>query len=993
MEERLIIDNIEIPLSGSLNPSFTRSITDIKEPEKRKSTYSKSIKVPNSKEANILFDSIWDINSVTNTFDPTKKADVIYIVDGWEVVRGYCQLKDITKNQNRDIEYTIVIYGELSSLFNEIKGKELTDLTGLDTYDHDLTLANQNKSSGNNGETYEIVEGGVYVPAELGKGYIYALIDFGYSTAYGKNWNVEAIGCSVYSKEYWDRIHEQAGFTYEFLDPAFEDHFKHLIVPASPSKFVLDSTEIADREFKSNTTEFTSTGTDTSNSFTGVTANDIIKFTNEISDPGGVYDPATGKFTCLDSGYYTFSGLVDVYATFTPPTGVSVESVSPFVFTLKLIRYEASTGLEVVLESSAFTIIKAGFSVGARSSDSSPTYPSGDYLIGGGLSATNPPNRLQCSAVDFELLAGDEVYLAWVGNYAGLFEDGGGIIYTGGTATVTTTAGSWFNKVANFQMLEGNTLKVEKAIPEKVKQTDFLMNYIKEYNLYVDNDPEKPNHLLYAPRDTFYRSNTIDLSGESDGVPKVSNKSVVYKPMGALDANRYIFKHKDDSDYLNTLYSDKWNETYGQREILSTNEFNNKDRKTEVSSSSTPIADNGDGNNRVIPKIIKIDETSSRILKKYNWRTLYYGGLKDNFENWLHKSDLVADVSQTKYPYAGHFDDPFNPTLDINFGLVREVFYDDTLEDITVTDNNLYNKYHSKFIREITDKDSKLVECEINMQASDFKQWSFRDLYYFDRAFFRLQEIQGFNPTSNNLTKCVFLKLKEVSPFKSQLVPADGGGTPFEPQVDDGGTGGGEVIAAEISPSKAITQSPKQNENTYNSESSNIIVGDNNKVSVKASEVVINGNDNKVYSGANNINLIGSNNNTIQPNLSNVTLINTNDVNITNSNVTYIGGNIVNTDVISLPTNVEHINSSQNVSTEVITYEVDTSSGDVTLSFNTGSIVYKEGQIWNFKKMSTQFNLIISSIGATIDGGSSVNIYSQYSSLSIQFDGVNFIII
>ena len=131
MEERLIIDNIEIPLSGSLNPSFTRSITDIKEPEKRKSTYSKSIKVPNSKEANILFDSIWDINSVTNTFDPTKKADVIYIVDGWEVVRGYCQLKDITKNQNRDIEYTIVIYGELSSLFNEIKGKELTDLNRL----------------------------------------------------------------------------------------------------------------------------------------------------------------------------------------------------------------------------------------------------------------------------------------------------------------------------------------------------------------------------------------------------------------------------------------------------------------------------------------------------------------------------------------------------------------------------------------------------------------------------------------------------------------------------------------------------------------------------------------------------------------------------------------------------------------------------------------------------------------------------------------------
>lgn len=279
------------------------------------------------------------------------------------------------------------------------------------------------------------------------------------------------------------------------------------------------------------------------------------------------------------------------------------------------------------------------------------------------------------------------------------------------------------------------------------------------------------------------------------------------------------------------------------------------------------------------------------------------------------------------------------------------------------------------------------------MQACDFKQWSFRDLYYFDRAFFRLQEIQGFNPTSNNLTKCIFLKLKEVSPFKSQLVPADGGGTPFEPQVDDGGTGGGEVIAAEISPSKAITQSPKQNENTYNSESANTIVGDNNKVSVKASEVVINGNDNKVYSGANNINLIGSNNNTIQPNISNVTLINTNDVNITNSNVTYIGGKLTNPDIISLPTNVKSVNSNQDVSIEVITYEVDTSLSDITLTFNPINTTYKEGQIWNFKKMSTQFDLIILATGATIDGVSGVRKSNQYDSVSIQFNGTNFIII
>jgi hypothetical protein len=92
MREQLFINGYEIPLSRSLDPSFTRSIADIIEPEKRSATYSKSITVPNSKEAAKVFGMIFDINVYESTFNPLIKADVIYLVDSIRVIEGIASL-------------------------------------------------------------------------------------------------------------------------------------------------------------------------------------------------------------------------------------------------------------------------------------------------------------------------------------------------------------------------------------------------------------------------------------------------------------------------------------------------------------------------------------------------------------------------------------------------------------------------------------------------------------------------------------------------------------------------------------------------------------------------------------------------------------------------------------------------------------------------------------------------------------------------------------
>lgn len=127
MKEQLFLNNIQIPLLNSINPSLTYSVADIAQPDKRKSTYSKTIKIPNSKIANQLFGGIYDINLTDGSFDTSKRVDMYYLVDGELIMEGYAQLKSIETTDNNDISYNIVLFGNTANLFSKAKGKYLTD--------------------------------------------------------------------------------------------------------------------------------------------------------------------------------------------------------------------------------------------------------------------------------------------------------------------------------------------------------------------------------------------------------------------------------------------------------------------------------------------------------------------------------------------------------------------------------------------------------------------------------------------------------------------------------------------------------------------------------------------------------------------------------------------------------------------------------------------------------------------------------------------------
>jgi len=911
--ERLYIENTYIPLSQGLNPSINKSITDIADPATRKATYSKTVSIPRSKEADKIFSHYFEFNAINRTFDVNAKAAVRYEVDSEVIINGFLKLNEIKINDFQDITYDCTMYSEVADFFADIKELYLSDLytsgvgtynEGFDKFDHTFTKEIQAYSWDN-----QIWYDGGFIPFDYGTGYVYPLIDYGLSSN-SIDFTYTQIGCALYVREILRKIIYRTGRTYtsSWIEGSV---CEHLIIPSSPDCYQLNSTEIGLREFAANTPVFTSTGTTTSGNlpYNTYSSIDKVRFTNEIVDTGLNYDPATGVFTCVSSGLYNLYSILEINATFTPGTATAVKTRCEIDGYAEIWHTPISTGVAVMVAQQPFYITHydIGFTSGARSTSATPTMGDPDYLIGKHYSvypndtsltgrSVNPPDRYEVSAAGINVLSGDTVTVyvkagLWkksssFGYSTDFFVDNGGTFYSG-NATITCSVGSFFNKVSNTMLQEGNTLTMDRILPEKIKQADFFTSICKRFNLWVDIDPTNPHNLIIETRDDYLGATVKNIHELIDRL-----KDMIQLPMGSLDAKQFYFADKPDADYWNKKYENDWQAIYGDRTVDVDSEFLSGVKKIETIFSPTTMVAKPNSD-LVLPTIEQFDQTGQPIATKHNIRLLYYAGLKPTTYAWNHINYLLAwpyvpivDTYAT-YPYAGHWDDAYNPTLDINWGLVKEVYYDDSITAINATNNNLVNLYYGKHLREVTDEDSRIVKAYVHLRPLDYVNFTFDKKYYFDYAYFRLQSIEGYNPTSEETTLCTFVMINAASDFTADIIAVDGAPSGITPDQS-----GGNVNMEETAPVKfkSAADSSSVDGNSYQTKSV-VIQGSNNLVGARSEYVEIFGDANRVMAECTNIKVNGSNN-IITAGLENVTLINTNNVTVTESNVTYIDGKI-----------------------------------------------------------------------------------------------------
>lgn len=968
--EQLIIDGVTIPVDKGISTVLTFSIKDIQQPDKVKSSFSKTIKLPGSKAINDKLNFVFEVNS-DSTFNPNLKLDAVYYQNDIAVFSGFIQLKDIHKKDYNQVEYSVVLFGETANIFRELGNKFLNDAGMLwSELDHDYTRAIQE----NSWDTSYIRNGAVTSFA-LGSGYVYPMINYGNDTDISV-YNVNEMFPAVYAKEYIDRMFADSGYTYTstFFNASL---FKHLIIPFNGKEFSPLQSELLARTIEANTALFVSSGLD---NYTLDTAlypeldyqTNTIRLTNELVDADNQYNPTTGAITVGANGIYRLSFDVTVQIDITPEGVYDPAEVGNIVGTSDKPLFINKFGLKVNgvdVNTSTSHAYATNLTPAVTYSTANPTtYPDTNFRDSDGLTSRNenPPNKYQLN-VDIQLTAGDVITIDLMTTWQAVLLNNSiapyynlvtGVAWDAEFKVTMSDANLSFKVIDSFYV-EGDPIDMFRAIPEKVKQRDFLTSIIKMFNLYMIPDENNPKNIIIEPRKDFYTTDILDWSQKLD-----YSKEHTLTPTAVTNKQKYIYTYKKDVDYYNKKYEDSWLDVYGTRDVYLENDFNKTEHKTELIFSPTPMVGQL-ANNRVISTIIDVDETLQQKTIKSNIRILYYSGLKDSSNNWVHEA-LAGNVFRGEYPYAGHFNDPYNPTIDINFGLPKEIYWDSTYGTITITNANLYETFHRKELEQLTDKDSKIFKGYFLLNPVDIANLSFRPSYFFDNEYWTLHKVM-YSSSIYQPSQCEFLKLKAVP-------------TPTVITEEIIGVGF-KSIGDEEAP--IMFQDILSGNNVINMKSSHVD-GLDNFIDKSAMFVDIKGDSNKVFTGSKNITIQGDNN-VIESNLENITLINTNDVTVTESNVTYVNGEIRGTG------SVVTITADTTATEEVKLYLCDASAGNIDVTLPTNPT---QGKTWNFKKVGSSNTVRIkSSAPVLIDGSDTTSLTANHKSVVVQFDGINYKII
>lgn len=844
---QLLINNTEVDLFEDIPVPLNLSVVDIREPQKRTGSWSKTVTIPGSKINNKLFTNFFDVNLAVQTtgatnftpdFNPNLKADAVYFIDTIEQFSGIAQLTDVRIIDDK-IEYDLVLKGRLADIFTNLGDSELTDLD-LSEFDHAYTRPNQILSLDS-----QITENGSPTPFELGKGYVYPLIDYGFTD--GTKYSVRHFFPAIYVKQYIDKLFAFTGFTFtsNFFDSTY---FKELIIPFNSDKLGLNKQEILDRSFRASrlTTDY-----ETADIPSVAFLNETVIFNDDSTgdnfDTLGVYNTANGEYILNASGDYELSleadviinwGIIDT-GPFNLPARRKIEVFIGF------IQKDTSPGIDTTINFKSRT-----FTTDDNSAHVSETWKA---IVNAKVYRLRITDKLivRIAARQIDVL---------IPNY---------------TATAKIKIGSvFFNRVANNNIAEGNTLLLNNAIPRKIKLKDFFIWIIKMFNLYIEPDKQDSKKLHIEPRDDWYASGTtVDWSSKLS-----KDRETIYKPMGELTFRKLILTYAEDKDYFNTIYKDIYDRTYGDREIDVTNDFLTETLTNSVGFASTPLVQLSNID-RFVSKIISLDKNGLIKSFKSKLRILFYKGLKTTNSTWVYNSDLGNPVVQTNYGYAGHLDDPDTPTEDLNFGVPREVFY----RAFSYTNNNLFNKYHKQMIDEITDPNAKLVTAWFNLKPTDILTLDFRDKFFFEGQFYRLNRVIDYNPIVNELTKCEFIKIID--------------GIPFVPENPDIVGGNNETLGAvgniEVGPLINYPENP--GDNTSDIGEPVTMIGEGNTVGGGSKGFIV-GDGNFIGSNVSGVTILGSSGTTVFGGLRNVNVINSSGQTVTNSNTQFI--NNVNTEFL-----------------------------------------------------------------------------------------------
>jgi len=745
-------------------------VGDIRDISQRKGNFSKTIKLIGSKNNNKLLNQYYDVNIQAGTFNINTLTTCSVIQDGIPIMENVSmQLTNVVKVQDtsgyeESVEYEVLVKDSKADFFTAIGNLELTDIDFSDlnhTYDA-FNVVNRFTNTVANGFKY-------FLP---GSG------DAFYTTQEFKP--------AIFAKTYLDRIFADSGFTYNW--PTLSNtKFDKLIIPYNGGIDNFDYLDYVVRAEKTTPSTVTSPVQVIQQTpfytFAGLT---------EIEDIQGIFDPVTGTYTTpfnissANAQYYEFKVVVSYSLDLINTSGVTATVALPPFYRVKY----RNTYNNFIVQGPTHvgpTSVPVGTTTFATDTVAFTQQVSDPNILN---QLTNIQMQIQAAQTSLNTFYSPDLSLAL------------NIL----SAEISITPSS--NIVAI-----GGTIELNDYVPKKIKQNEFVKAIFNMFNLYAEVDKSQPNQLNLIHRDDYY-----DAGKEVDWTYKLAKdkeQSLSFLP--ELTSKKVILTYKADKDSPNTIYTDATNQIYGQAEVVFDNEYVKDVTTKDVLFSPTPIIDTVFG--AFVPMIAGAQpDTNIRIL----YDSTAEVGLTTCQGFNIYDYGATGMTNVTSYPYVGHFDDPLNPTWDLNYATCAYYYYMPS----TLTQNNLYNRYWRRTMGQINS--GKMLTAMFNLTESDIQKMKLNDKIRIDNSWWNINKVIDYDANANALTKVELISIDTEIDFM-----------PFATGSPSPGVGIGSVGPITQVANDTIIKSITANTNIIPNSTSGIVTGKGNNVNPGLKVVVV----------------------------------------------------------------------------------------------------------------------------------------------------------
>ena len=708
MTDQLISNGFELDLSQSIPVPISFAIADIKEPSKRKQSFSKEVTLPDTMNNNNFFRGMYGYSATENgvNFDATAKVPIILKKRGVQVMAGLLKLNKVAI-VNGVPSFNCTVLSDSVDLFQLLTTINVAELDWSE-YDHILSRTNIKNS----------------FTAPIGSGYYYPLIERGNVRLGATVWRTTDLYPYVYLREALLKCFEYLGLTWDsdFLDT---DMFKSILFGFGGGEIkTIPPVDLLNRKVEIDNGDFNYSTT------IGPVYNSVFNFENQNINPF-----ADNEFTSIETsdilGQFTDG---DITVEYTGNYSLNLQMRIQNKFTYSLPFYVTNRILSPRID-----VYKNGgtyFQIG--STLISETFTSYDYTEVVDFNINNTPLMA--------LTAGDVLTfkIRWGG-----MQDLSGLVDFSVTSTLdsTTVIPIQIDFTSTDESItDGGIVRLGAYLPQ-MKCSDLLLSTIRQFNLYI-SEPSDYGVVSIEPLSPFYTA-TNDFTDISELVDH--RKPIVIRPAANEYAKGISYIFKASTDFDATTYFNRWEENYGDLVYEQGSYYAKGEQKTELAWSTIIPFQISAG--FMIPRFVKIE---NGIIKPNTGaaRIMFRNGNKAG--SWTLR-DAVGTGSQllTSYPCVHHFDDWQSPTIDLNFKLVNEVYYTATI----VTSKNSFSEYYSTFINEMTSSAGKIVNLSVYWNELDIKNRNFGKLLMIDGSLFRLNLIKDFSADVQATTEIELVKV------------------------------------------------------------------------------------------------------------------------------------------------------------------------------------------------------------------------------------------